>query len=100
MEGTSIACDELAILKGAKQPDLAHKLINFLCDPATAAENMQWTGYVCPNPAALKLVEPDFLKNPAVSLDPAIQAKCELLEDLGNDLAKYTKVWDEVKAAK
>ena len=100
VEGTSIACDELAILKGAKQPDLAHKLIDFLCDPATAAENMQWTGYVCPNPAALKLVEPDFLNNPAVSLDPAIQAKCELLEDLGEDLAKYTKVWDEVKAAK
>ena len=99
-EGTSIACDELAILKGAKQADLAHKLIDFLCDPATAAENMQWTGYYCPNPAALKLVEKDFLENPAVSLAPEIQAKCELLEDLGDDLPKYTKVWDEVKAAK
>ena len=61
---------------------------------------MQWTGYYAPNPAALKLVEKDFLENPAVSLDPAIRAKCELLEDLGADLAKYTKVWDEVKAAK
>ena len=100
VEGTSIACDELAILKGAKQADLAHKLIDFLCDPATAAENMQWTGYYCPNPAALKLVEKDFLENPAVSLAPEIQAKCELLEDLGDDLPKYTKVWDEVKAAK
>lgn len=99
VEGTSIACDELAILKGAKQPDLAHQLINFLCDPATAAENMQWTGYYAPNPAALKLVEKDFLANPAVSLPPDIKAKCELLEDLGSDLAKYTKVWDEVKAA-
>ena len=100
VEGTSIACDELVILKGAKQADLAHKMIDFLCDPATAAENMQWTGYYAPNPAALKLVEKDFLENPAVSLDPAIRAKCELLEDLGADLAKYTKVWDEVKAAK
>lgn len=100
VEGTSIACDELVILKGARQPGLAHQLINFLCDPAISAENMQWTGYVCPNPAALKLVEPDFLKNPAVSLDPSIRTKCELIEDLGEDLAKYTKVWDEVKAAK
>ena len=100
VEGTSIACDELVILKGAKQADLAHKMIDFLCDPATAAENMQWTGYYAPNPAALKLVEKDFLENPAVSLDPAIRSKCELLEDLGADLAKYTKVWDEVKAAK
>ena len=100
IEGTSIACDEMAILKGSKQAALAHKMIDFLCDPATAAENMQWTGYYSPNPAALKLVEPDFLKNPAVSLPPDIQAKCELIEDLGTDLPKYTKVWDEVKAAK
>jgi spermidine/putrescine transport system substrate-binding protein len=75
-------------------------MIDFLCDPATAAENMQWTGYYSPNPAALKLVEPDFLKNPAVSLPPDIQARCELIEDLGTDLAKYSKVWDEIKAAK
>ncbi|MES2469710.1 MAG: spermidine/putrescine ABC transporter substrate-binding protein [Verrucomicrobiota bacterium] len=100
IEGTSIACDEMAILKGSKQAALAHQMIDFLCDPAIAAENMQWTGYYSPNPAALKLVEPDFLKNPAVSLPPDIQAKCELIEDLGTDLAKYTKVWDEIKAAK
>lgn len=100
VEGTSMACDSMAILKGAKQAALAHKMIDFLCDPATAAENMQWTGYYAPNPAALKLVEPDFLKNPAVSLPPDISVKCELIEDLGGDLAKYTKVWDEIKAAK
>jgi hypothetical protein len=25
---------------------------------------------------------------------------CEVIEDLGPDLAKYTKVWDQVKAAR
>ncbi|MDB6071180.1 MAG: hypothetical protein JWL81_2351 [Verrucomicrobiales bacterium] len=100
IEGTSLACDELAILKNSKLADLSHKFIDFLSNPEIAAENMQWTGYYAPNPAALKLVEPGFLKNPAVSLPPDIQAKCELIEDLGPDLAKYTKIWDEVKAAK
>jgi hypothetical protein len=28
-----------------------------------------------------------------------LQAKCEVIEDLGPDLAKYTQVWDQVKAA-
>jgi hypothetical protein len=29
-----------------------------------------------------------------------VKAKCETLEDLGADLPKWTKAWDEVKAAK
>jgi hypothetical protein len=29
-----------------------------------------------------------------------IAAKCEVIQDLGADLAKYTKVWDAVKAAR
>ncbi len=35
----------------------------------------------------------------AKSAAPKI-AKSEAIEDLGDDLAKYTKAWDEVKAAK
>ena len=29
-----------------------------------------------------------------------MQAKCEVIRDLGADNAKYTKVWDEIKAAR
>jgi spermidine/putrescine transport system substrate-binding protein len=45
-------------------------------------------------------VSPEFLKNPAVTIPAELQAKCEVIEDLGPDLAKYTKVWDQVKAAR
>ena len=32
--------------------------------------------------------------------DPAdVKARSEIIQDLGDDLKKYTKVWDEVKAA-
>lgn len=99
-EGVTIGCDEMVIPKTAKETALAHAFINFLLDPDIAAENMEWMGYYCPNKPALEKVSAEFLKNPAITIPPELQAKCEIIEDLGPDLAKYTKVWDEVKAAR
>ncbi|WP_395718748.1 spermidine/putrescine ABC transporter substrate-binding protein [Prosthecobacter sp.] len=98
-EGVTIGCDEMVIPKTAKQAELAHAFINFVLDPAIAAENMEWMGYYCPNKPALEKVSPEFLKNPAITIPAELQAKCEVIEDLGPDLAKYSKVWDQVKAA-
>ena len=86
-----------SIPKAAPKPELSYVFINHLLDADTAAENMQWTGYLCPNSAALKKVSADFLSNPAVTISEAVRAKSEVIEDLGPDLAKYTKVWDAVK---
>ncbi|SKA93259.1 spermidine/putrescine transport system substrate-binding protein [Prosthecobacter debontii] len=96
-EGVTMSCDEMVIPKTAKQPALAHAWIDFLLDPEIAAENMEWMGYLCPNTEALKKVSPEFLHNPAVTIPDEIKAKCETIQDLGADLAKYTKVWDAVK---
>jgi spermidine/putrescine transport system substrate-binding protein len=96
-EGVTMSCDEMVIPKSAKQKELAHAFINFLLDPAIAAENMQWMGYLCPNTEALKKVSPAFLQNPAVIIPADIRAKSEVIQDLGPDLAKYSKVWDAVK---
>jgi spermidine/putrescine transport system substrate-binding protein len=96
-EGTIMGCDEMVIPKSAPQAALAHAFINHLLDAEVAAENMQWMGYLCPNTAALKKVDPEFLSNPAVTMPEDIRAKSEVIQDLGADLAKYTKVWDAVK---
>ena len=99
-EGVTIGCDEMVIPKTAKQTDLAHALINFLLDPDIAAENMEWMGYYCPNAPARAKLSADFLDNPAITIPADLAAKCEVIQDLGPDLAKYSKVWDAVKAAK
>lgn len=99
-EGVTIGCDEMVIPKTAKQPALAHALINFLLDPAIAAENMEWMGYYCPNTPAKARLSAEFLANPAITIPADLAAKCEVIQDLGPDLAKYSKVWDAVKAAK
>lgn len=99
-EGVTMSCDEMVIPKDAPDAALAHAFIDFLLDPQVSAENMEFIGYLCPNTPALKHASPDFLKNPAITIPAEIKAKAEVIEDLGEDLAKYTKVWDEVKAGK
>jgi len=98
-EGLSVACDDLVILKGARAVELAHKFIDFLHDPGVAAENSVFISYLCPNAAAYPRLPEEFRNDPAVKLDPAVQAKCEVIRDLGPDNAKYTRVWDQIKAA-
>lgn len=97
-EGFLGACDEMVIPKSAPAPELAHKLINFLLDGETSAENMEWLGYICPNVEAMKHVSEDFLKNPTISIPADVKDKIELLKDVGEELPKYTKAWDAVKS--
>ena len=98
-EGLSIACDDLVIPRDSKQADLAYKFINFLHDPAVAAENSVFISYLCPNAAAYPQLPAKFRDNPAVLLAPEVRAKCEVIRDLGADNAKYTRIWDQIKAA-
>jgi spermidine/putrescine transport system substrate-binding protein len=99
VEGTSIACDDLVIPKDSKESKLAHAFINFIHDPDVAAENTNFISYVCPNKTSYAKVDPLLRNNPAVFLAPEVKAKCEVIEDLGPDTAKYTKMWDQIKAA-
>jgi spermidine/putrescine transport system substrate-binding protein len=98
-EGVSASCDEMVIPKSAPNAALAYAMINTILDGKASAANMEAIGYVCPNTEGLKLVSKDFLKNPAITIPEDIKAKAEVIQDMGDDLKKYTKVWDEIKAA-
>ena len=99
-EGGVISCDDLVIAKSAKEVKLAHAYINFMHDPAVAAENTEFIQFLCPNKASYAFLGAEILENPGIFLAPEIQAKCEILADLGEKNALYVKVWDEIKAGK
>jgi spermidine/putrescine transport system substrate-binding protein len=99
-EGTVISVDDLVIPRGAGEVRLAHAFINFLHDPAVAAENTTFLMYLCPNKDAYPLLPEDLRKNPAVFLEPEVRAKSEIIADLGEANSLYVKAWDEIKAAK
>jgi len=99
-EGTVISVDDLVIPDGAPQAGLAHAFINFLHDPAVAAENTTFLKYLCPNKDAYSLLPEDLRTNPGVFLDPEVRARSEIIHDLGGANALYTKVWDEIKSSR
>jgi spermidine/putrescine transport system substrate-binding protein len=99
-EGTVMSCDDLVIPAGAREPVLAHAFIDFLLDPAVAAENTAVIYYLCPNKDSYPLLPAEIRDNPGIFLPPAIRAKSEMIADIGaaNDL--YVAVWDRLKAAR
>jgi len=96
-EGGAISCDDLVIARSAREVRLAHAFINFLHDPAVAAENTGFTQFLCPNRESYPLLDSSIRENPGIFLVPEIKAKCEVLADLGEKNVLYVKVWDEIK---
>ncbi len=99
-EGTIISCDDLVIPADAREPGLAHAFINFLHDPAIAAENTVAIYYLCPNKDSYPLLPAEIRDNPGIFIDPAIRAKSEVIADIGAANALYVKVWDRLKSAR
>lgn len=97
-EGSAFSCDDLCISKDSKNVELAHQFINFVTDPANAAQNMQAITGRAPNSDAYTLLSEDFRGNAALFPEAAVFAKCEPIDDLGDALALWSKTWDEVKA--
>ena len=99
VEGTSIACDDFVVAKNSKEVTLAHQFINFMQEPEVAAENTNFVAYLCPNKTSYPQISEKIRQNPGVFLRPEIRAKSEVIQDLGANNVKYTRIWDQIKAA-
>lgn len=98
-EGTSVATDEMVIPVAARQVALAHAFINFMHRPEVAAANINFVYYRCPNLAAYELLTPEVRANQAVFLPDEILERCEVIQDLGENNARFVRIWDRIKAA-
>jgi len=98
-EGASVCFDDMVIPATAKQKELAHAYINFMHDPVVAAQNTEFTKYLCPNKGSYELLSGEIRSNPSIFLKPEVLRRCEIIGDLGKDNLKYTAVWDRIKAA-
>jgi spermidine/putrescine transport system substrate-binding protein len=98
-EGFAMWEDTMAIPAGADNVELAEKFINFMHSPEVAAANIEFNFYLCPNTAAYALLSEEILANEVVFVPREKMARGEQILDLGEDLSKYIKAWNRVKAA-
>jgi spermidine/putrescine-binding protein len=96
-EGGVIWADNLAIPKGAKNRDVAHLFIDFLLRPQISARIVNFLRYPSANEAARRSISPEILTDPAIYPPEEILEKLEWIRDVGEALALYERVWDEVK---
>jgi len=97
-EGTALSFDDMVIPASAKEVDLAHRFINFILEPDVAAELTEYIYYLCPNRPSYELLSEEIREDPILFPPPEVVAKLEMIDDLGEFNAKYTRLWDEIKA--
>lgn len=98
-EGSTFTLDNLVVLKGSRNHDLALKFINYLYRPKVSAKNMEEIMYPAPNRDALELVPEAIRNNPAFAIPGASNSKCEPLLDLGPQKKLYDEAWQKIKGA-
>jgi spermidine/putrescine transport system substrate-binding protein len=98
-EGCVIWQDNLAIPVGAPNKYTAEIFINYLNDPEIAAQNATFVGYGTPNEAAKEFLDPEMLNNTSIYPPAETMTRLQWIEDVGDALELYDRVWTEFKAS-
>jgi spermidine/putrescine transport system substrate-binding protein len=99
-EGSTMAIDNLVLIKGGKNPAAALKLINFLLSQESEKDRVQnvMTGPILKGTKAL--LSPELQQNKALFPAADVRRRLEAIHDLGKDNHLYEELWTEVKTAR
>ena len=98
-EGCTIWQDNMMVPTGAPNAYTAMVFMNYLNFPETAAQNAEWVGYATPNKAAKDVIDPEMLANEAIYPSAEVTESLQWIEDVGDALQLYDRIWTEFKAA-
>jgi spermidine/putrescine transport system substrate-binding protein len=98
-EGCTIWQDNMAIPVGAPNAYTAMVFMNYLQYPEIAAQNAEWVGYGTPNAAAKEFIDPAILEDQSIYPPPEVESRLQWIEDVGDALELYDRIWTEFKAA-
>ena len=100
-EGSDLWVDTIVVTKASKNPEAAHKFIDFVLN----ADNGKWVVenimYKTPNKAGMETVDKAMLeKYPNMAMPPADLLRFEQLRDLGEGMKAFSKTVSEIMASK
>lgn len=99
-EGPVLWVDNLAIPSNAKNPEAAHKLINYLLSAPVAEKLTLEIGYPTSNTKALDVLPEEITKDPAIYPTSEVLQNSQWQDDVGEAIELYEKYYQELKAAK
>lgn len=96
-EGALLAHDVWAIPADARNPDAAHRFVDFMLRPEIAALNTEAVGYPSGVPGARALVRPELRDDPTVFVPAEIRAKLYTITPAARDYERLrTRAWTRV----
>jgi len=95
-EGTIIWTDNLCIPKGAPNPDLAHKFIDFILDAQNGADLSNYTAYGTPNKASLPMIDEELRNNPGIYPSEETRKHMYFIKSLGDADQLYEDAWTKL----
>ena len=100
-EGAALWMDSFVIPKNARNPEAAHRFIDFVLRPEIAALISAEIGYATPNLAALELLDPEVAGDRTIYPQPDDLVNAEFQEDVGDAAMQiYHRYWDQLKAGR
>jgi spermidine/putrescine-binding protein len=97
-EGTTGWIDHLMITSSSENKDLAYALLNYMISAQTQKQLSDVTGYIPANPQAASLMTPDQRHGLHLDDIDSYQKQIVFWQDVPRR-AKYTEIWNEVKAS-
>ncbi len=96
-EGFIVALDNVAIPKGAKHVQNAHRFIDFVLRAEIAKRISLETGFSTPNLAAMNLLPPHIRDNKVLYPDPHVLQRVHIVDDVGETAKMYEKYFERLK---
>ena len=93
-EGGSMYMDNMVLLKDAKNVDLAYQFIDYILRPEVMAEIADYLGLPSINVPARELME----TTPQYQISDL--ANAEFKEDVGLDIDRYNRAWQEIRVGR
>ena len=88
-EGTELWGDYMAVSTASLKKDLAYQFLNFINQPAHAAQMAEWVSYATPNKAAEKLLPAEFLSDSLKYPPKEVLEKSEIYKKLPPRVTRY-----------
>jgi spermidine/putrescine transport system substrate-binding protein len=97
-EGGTLWVDSLVIPLGATHLREAYEFIDFLLEGKSNASTVMNVFVAPTHKDTLALLPQEYQTNLALFPPASALANCEMIQDLGDDLAKWERAWTEIKA--
>ena len=98
-EGMGFGIDNIFVPAQAPNEDNAYTFINYILDGEVGAKISSQIQYLCPNSAAAEYLPEEYKNNPALYIPSDIMGNTEFIQDVGEAVSIYDKIWTEFKQA-